>query len=215
MGPTDYNCYVNGDLLFSIEGVHFEVGRVTGILGRSGSGKSTLLKKLAGQAPYCIGAVPQGLTEATFTRTPQNFDLIPWKTAGENILFALRRFGQGALFSTHVKRFHCQDFLDQYPRTLSGGQRCRTSLAMTLAKPSSHLLLDEPFSGLDCLTKAELAEVIFGLTREGITIVFVSHDLPDIVKYADRVYVIRDQGVHLVDDGGDDYTLLQFLKGEV
>jgi ABC-type nitrate/sulfonate/bicarbonate transport system ATPase subunit len=90
-----------------------------------------------------------------------------------------------------LNRFRAGHLLDRFPKTLSGGERCRASLAQAAVANPRILLLDEPFTGLDTFVKEDVAEALFQFARdEGAAVLFVTHDLEDARHYAQRAVVI-------------------------
>ncbi|WP_395658690.1 ABC transporter ATP-binding protein [Nocardioides sp.] len=170
-------------------------GELIALLGRSGCGKSTLLRSLAGLDP-----VPPGEVEVT-GRTGVAFQeprLLNWRTVHQNVALALlssperkQRFerAEGALGEVSLT-----DKLDAWPLQLSGGQAQRVSLARALVSNPALLLLDEPFSALDALTRIEMHQLVIELwRRHGMAILIVTHDVDEALALADRV-VVMDGG---------------------
>jgi sulfonate transport system ATP-binding protein len=169
-------------------------GELVALLGRSGSGKSTLLRTLAGLDPVEQGtAEVRGSVSVAF----QEPRLLPWKRVADNIALALhdgtraerRRRARTTLDEVGLSQKH-----DVWPVTLSGGQAQRASLARALVSAPGLLLLDEPFSALDALTRIEMHDLVLSLWREHRpAVLLVTHDVDEALKLADRVLVI-DEG---------------------
>ncbi len=190
-------------------------GKVTVILGGSGGGKSTLLRHLLGLAEpmagrilhdgRCLGDMTQAELRALRTRMGVLFQdgaLLGSYTLGENVAMPL--YEHAAMDEDEVERVvrgklglvGLEPFIHYYPRQLSGGMRKRAGLARALAMDPRALFCDEPSSGLDPITAAELDELILGLKAAfGMTIVVVSHDLDSMFKIADHVLMIRHGGL--------------------
>jgi sulfonate transport system ATP-binding protein len=168
-------------------------GELVALLGRSGSGKSTLLRTLAGLDPVEDGtAEVRGSVSVAF----QEPRLLPWKRVDDNVSLALhdgpraerRRRARQALDEVGLSAKH-----RVWPVTLSGGQAQRASLARALVSAPGLLLLDEPFSALDALTRIEMHDLVLSLWREHRpAVLLVTHDVDEALKLADRVLVIDD-----------------------
>ena len=170
-------------------------GQFVAIIGPSGCGKTTLLNLLAGFERPSAGSIDcQGQVRMVY----QKDGLFPWATVTENIELGLRNVADrserrrqiGAL----LKIIHIDGFEDHYPRQLSGGMRQRVELARALAGGSDVLLMDEPFSALDYLTRLrmrnELARVLSEIPR---TAVLVTHDIEEAAQLADRLVVLTQR----------------------
>jgi ABC-type nitrate/sulfonate/bicarbonate transport system ATPase subunit len=169
------------------------------VLGHSGSGKTTILKTIRGEVPLLSGTLlldgetrDSAWTSRHVVRTLQSFPLLHWKTVRQNLLMAARIGGfHQADIDQVLTLFSAAHIADRYPRALSGGERCRASLAQAALSAPRILLLDEPFTGLDVAVKQEIARELFSFCERFRTaIVFVTHDILDAATYADRVMVL-------------------------
>ncbi|MFW5929936.1 MAG: ABC transporter ATP-binding protein, partial [Halobacteriota archaeon] len=173
------------------------------LLGPSGCGKTTLLDLLAGLERPTEGRV---VFEGDEVNGPdhsrgvvfQDHHLYPWLTVRGNVEFGPRVRGESP-DADHVDRLirmiGLEEFEDARPAELSGGMAQRVSLARTLANDPELLLLDEPFSALDALTKMELQDELLGLMDNlDLTAVFVTHDVEEAVYVGDRVAVMGSGG---------------------
>ena len=167
-------------------------GEFVAIVGPSGCGKTTLLNLLAGFERPSAGSIGcQGRVRMVY----QEDGLFPWATVTENIELGLRHIADRRERKRQVgellKIIHIEGFEHHYPRQLSGGMRQRVELARALAGGSDILLLDEPFSALDYLTRlrmrSELARVLREMPR---TAVLVTHDIEEAAQLADRIVVL-------------------------
>lgn len=188
----------DGKPLFADLSLSLDGGRCTCILGPSGCGKSTLLRLIAGSAalPFS-GAIrldpapPDGRRVAWMG---QNDLLLPWLSLLENVLLGARlRHEQSDALRRKALGLIREAGLDGYeqalPAALSGGMRQRGALLRTLMEERPVLLMDEPFSALDALTRVRLQNLAARLTR-GATVVLVTHDPLEALRLADRVIVL-------------------------
>ena len=173
-------------------------GEFVVLLGRSGCGKSTLLRSLARLDPSPADEVQvNGRTSVAF----QEPRLLPWRKVRENVELALLNTGnaserreRGTLAEATLDEVGLTDKLDVWPLQLSGGQAQRVSLARALASNPALLLLDEPFSALDALTRIEMHQLVIELwRRHSMAILLVTHDVDEALALADRI-VLMDQG---------------------
>ena len=179
-----------------LDGLDLDIapGELVALLGRSGSGKSTLLRTLAG-----LDTVEQGTAEVrgTVSVAFQEPRLLPWKRVADNVALALHdgsKDSRKERARRALDEVRLDDKHDVWPVTLSGGQAQRASLARALVSAPGLLLLDEPFSALDALTRIEMHELVLNLWREHQpAVLLVTHDVDEALKLADRVLVI-DRG---------------------
>jgi NitT/TauT family transport system ATP-binding protein len=165
-------------------------GEFVAIVGASGCGKSTILQILAGDLTPGAGAV---LRPKRFRRVHQQDGLLPWLSVEENIRLGLRGASPDceADFGPLVKTLGIGDHLQHFPRELSGGLRQRVELARALVGRPEALLLDEPFSSLDYLTRLETREYLAQVLKQRpITVVMVTHDIPEALYFADRILLL-------------------------
>lgn len=174
---------------------------VVALIGPNGCGKSTLLRVLAGLIPVDAGSVtidgravsgPDPSVGLVF----QEPRLLAWKTVEENVRFPMELAGwsgerQRARAADLLGLVGLREFARAKPSTLSGGTRQRVAIARALALEPAALLMDEPFSALDALTRERFnAELLNLWGRTGTTIVLVTHSIPEAVFLADRVVVL-------------------------
>jgi NitT/TauT family transport system ATP-binding protein len=176
-------------------------GEFVSVLGPSGCGKSTLLMMIAGLEPPSAGEV---LVEGRPVAGPrrenglifQDATLLPWKTALENVLFPIRmmRLPTGeyeARARALLRQVGLAGFEGKRPHELSGGMRQRVAICRALVHDPRLLLMDEPFSALDAITRDEMNEALAGLwERERKTGVFITHSIREAVFLSDRVLVM-------------------------
>jgi NitT/TauT family transport system ATP-binding protein len=186
-----------------LDDVSFTVGagEVVAIVGPSGCGKSTLLSILggllqpSGGTAEWRGSPPAGsLNPLTFVF--QDFALLPWCTVEENVEFPLLHTGlsvaeRRAVVEDALRRTSLSDFRGTYPKQLSGGMRQRVGIARALAVRPAILLMDEPLSALDSQTRELLMEDFIRLLADGsMGAVYVTHNLEEAVRLADRIVVL-------------------------
>jgi NitT/TauT family transport system ATP-binding protein len=189
-----------GDVVIaSIDSLQIAPGEVVAIVGPSGCGKTTLLRTIAGSLPAVAGSIwidgaaaDQSLRQQLTARTLQAFPLLHWLTVEGNLKLAARLRG-GLRVQTRelLTEFRAEHLAARFPNELSGGERCRASLAQAVVGSPRVLLLDEPFTGLDTLVKDDVAGSVFEFARaREATVLFITHDLHDAVVYSDRVVVL-------------------------
>lgn len=188
--------------------LEFPAGSFTSILGASGTGKSTLLDIMAGVLSASAGRVwldEQALPAAGFAGYMLQRDgLLPWRTVLENVLLAAQvqqrpmvNAQQDAL--TLLDAFGLADFAHAHPQELSGGMRQRVALARTVMVSRRLLLLDEPLSALDALTRWQLQRWLGDtVTRLGATTIMVTHDIREALLLSDRIAVLSARPAQLL-----------------
>ena len=170
-------------------------GEFVAVVGPSGCGKTTLLNLLSGFEKPRGGNIER---RGAIRTVHQQDGLFPWLTARENIALGLRgerdeKAREGQL-NELLAMIHLDGFADSYPHQLSGGMKQRVELARALAGRSDVLLLDEPFSALDYLTRLRLRrELERMLQAHPRTVVFVTHDVEEAAQLADRVVVLTER----------------------
>ncbi|GAA0657120.1 ABC transporter ATP-binding protein [Salarchaeum japonicum] len=181
-------------------------GEFVSVVGHSGCGKSTLLRVLAGLEDDFRGTAT---VDGTDVRTEgghrvgmvfQEPRLLPWKTVRENVAVGLPRDvdpdseAARERVDALLDRVGLSGFEDARPSELSGGMAQRVSLARGLAYDPTVMLLDEPFSALDALTKYEQQDFLLDLWRDSdLTVVLVTHDVEEAAYLSDRVVVLGGQ----------------------
>jgi len=174
-----------------------EEGEFLALLGPSGCGKSTLLRLIAGLENSDSGVLnwANPLSPGQIGFVFQDANLLPWATVLENAALPGRIRGDNAMMA-HAREILIAvglgDFLQAYPRELSGGMRMRVSIARALAARPRLLLMDEPFAALDEFTRHRLQDDLLQITaRENCTTVFVTHSLYEAAFLANRVAVMQ------------------------
>jgi NitT/TauT family transport system ATP-binding protein len=186
-------------------------GEVIGLIGPNGCGKSTLLRVLSGLIPAGSGSVTVGSAPVTGPDPRvglvfQEPRLLAWRSAEDNIRFPMEladwpKDRQAARAEDLLGLVGLREFAHAKPSTLSGGTRQRVAIARALALEPQVLLLDEPFSALDALTRERFnAELLRLWERTGTTIVIVTHSIPEAIFLADRVIVMSPRPGRVVAD---------------
>ena len=182
-------------------------GQVVALLGPSGSGKSTILRLIAGLEQVDGGEVHLGGERVSgagaFVPTEarrigmvfQDYSLFPHLTAGANVAFGLASLNRAQRDEKALQwldRVGLKHRAHAYPHELSGGEQQRIALARALAPQPRAILLDEPFSGLDAVLRAELRDATLATLAEArTTTLFVTHDAEDALQAADRVVILK------------------------
>ena len=171
------------------------------VVGPSGCGKSTLLNIIAGLLEPTSGAVYVDGKKVEGTGTErgvvfQQYALFPWLTVKKNVMFGLKLKGMPeaeaeAIAMKYIKMVQLEDFVDAYPKELSGGMKQRVAIARAYAVQPEVLLMDEPFGALDAQTRTQLqAELIQTWQEEKKTCFFITHDVEEAIILATKVIVM-------------------------
>ncbi|WP_079182482.1 ABC transporter ATP-binding protein [Streptomyces yunnanensis] len=175
-----------------LDGVRLDIraGEFVALLGRSGCGKSTLLRVLAGLDREIEGEVLVPRRRAVAFQAPR---LMPWKRVWRNVVLGLPGRPERALAERALTEVGLDHRADAWPKTLSGGEAQRASLARALVRDPDLLLLDEPFGALDALTRITAQRLVAEVWRErGCAVLLVTHDVEEALLLADRVLVMAD-----------------------
>jgi NitT/TauT family transport system ATP-binding protein len=203
--------YASG--LEAIREVTFAVGpgEFVSVLGPSGCGKSTLLMMVAGLLPPSGGEIRVDGTPARGPRREigvvfQSPVLLPWRTVLENVLLPIEMLRLSR--KQYVERARellamvkIEDFADTLPRELSGGMRQRVSICRALIHDPEILLMDEPFSALDALTRDQMGQELLRIwEHHRKTVVFVTHSIREAVFLSDRVIVMAQRPATIIQE---------------
>ena len=180
-------------------------GLLTVIVGPSGCGKSTLVNLLAGfekpdTGEILLDGVPIGGPSKDRMVVFQETALIPWQTTYENVVFGPKLRGdlKGAALEAEatalLAKVGLRDFMHKYPRHLSGGMQRRAELARALINKPRLLIMDEPFRGLDAMSRGLMQEFFLRLFEESRrTNVFVTSEIDEAIFLADRLIVLSNR----------------------
>lgn len=177
-----------------LDGLNLRIyrGEFVAMLGASGTGKSTFLRVLAGLDRGATGIVTVPRKRAVMF---QDARLLPWLRVRDNMMLGLDR-----VFSALEEMLDevglDRGFAQHWPKTLSGGEAQRVSLARALMRHPELLLLDEPFGALDALTRIRMQELLARLhAQHQSAVLLVTHDVEEAIILADRVIVLKGGGI--------------------
>lgn len=186
----------------------FEIneGEFISIIGPSGCGKSTIFRLINGLEKIQSGSV---LVNGNSIDTLKNYSafmpqkdlLFPWRTIGENLSLPLEinkvnKIEREEKINAILKEIGLESYKDKFPKDLSGGMKQRVSFARTLLSGSELLLLDEPFSALDSLTRMSMQEWLLDMWKNlNKTIIFITHDVEEAIFLSKSVFVVCDRPI--------------------
>ena len=171
-------------------------GELVSIIGPSGCGKSTLLDCIAGLTPYDSGQIH---IEGTPAYMFQDDVMFPWRSVMDNVALPLEIKGLKKKEAQKkaaelLHQFGLGEFISYYPFQLSGGMRERAALLRTYLCGKEVMLLDEPFSKLDALTRIQMQQWFLEMLQtKQKAVVFVTHDVDEAIFLADRIYVLSER----------------------
>ena len=197
-----------GVYLFKELDLCLPAGQCSALLGPSGVGKSSLLRLIAGLQPFEPGgrvtiaeneAQQTGKTSANIAYMAQQDLLMPWLDALGNVTLGARLRHERPDHARARDLLHqvgLTDYQHTLPATLSGGMRQRVALARTLMEDRPIILMDEPFSALDAITRLRLQELAAKLLR-GRTILLVTHDPLEALRISQRIFIMAGRPARL------------------
>ena len=193
--------YANGTRALEPVDLSVREGEFVTIIGPSGCGKSTLLRVIAGLAAPTSGDVvlAHGFSSSALAYVFQSPTLMPWATLQANVRLPLDLSGVPRMQADDttgraLRQVGLHDFASSFPRELSGGMQMRASIARALVTGARLLLMDEPFGALDEITRHRLDTEFAELsTREGLTVLFVTHSIYEAVFLSSRVLVMSSR----------------------
>ncbi|MEP2650854.1 MAG: ABC transporter ATP-binding protein [Paraglaciecola sp.] len=203
-----------GKPVCALENINFTIkqGEFVAVLGPSGCGKSTLLRLLSGLFTATKGQVsiydypvsgPQSNTGIVF----QKPTLLPWKNVLENVLFPIQ-YKQGRVSRKNkesaanmLNMVGLSEFSEHLPDQLSGGMQQRVGIARALLMDPEILIMDEPFSALDALTREQMGFELLDIWRQKPkTVLFITHSISEAVLLADKVLVLSPRPAQIIED---------------
>ncbi|MBB1626996.1 ABC transporter ATP-binding protein [Achromobacter sp. UMC71] len=185
-----------------------EAGSFVAVVGGSGVGKSTLLRAAAGLAEPAGGEVrfqaPTRPGRRNRAVVFQDSRLMPWRTVGGNVGYGLEGLGlarqeRQQRIDSALQLTGLGDYGRRWPHQLSGGQAQRVGIARALAVKPDLLLMDEPFSAVDAITRRNLQQELIRVWQaSGAAVLFVTHDIEEAVFLADKVVVLGGRPANIV-----------------
>lgn len=187
-----------------------EAGEFVSLVGQSGTGKTSLVKVLIGEERVDEGKVYIGdwdITRISRREVPylrrqigvifQDFKLLPKKTLGENVAFALEVCGQGQgkinkVVKTVMRIVGLEDKINRYPHEVSGGEQQRAAIARALVHQPKILLADEPTGNLDSINANEIIDLLLRINNFGTTVILVTHNREIVNKLKKRVITVGE-----------------------
>ncbi len=178
-----------------LEGISFalDYGDSLSVIGPSGCGKSTLLSLIVGLLSPDHGEITRTEPKKHISFVLQDYGLFPWKTVEDNIALPLLLTGSGRDIAHErsmalISELGLTGLENRWPAELSGGQRQRVALGRALIRTPSLLLLDEPFSSLDALTRESMQDLILQLRAvHGFSYILVTHSVSEAVYLGKRI----------------------------
>lgn len=214
LNQVSYNYQLENNIYIkALNNINFSIkkGEAITIVGPSGCGKSTLLYLLSGLYKPTSGEITfEGKTLNTLNRKAvlilQDYGLFPWKTVEANISIGLTlNQKENGLSKKQIKEktykilelLNIKEQAKKFPTQLSGGQRQRVAIGRALVMNPEVLLMDEPFSALDAVTKESLKNLIQNICKKrNLTLVFVTHNIEEAVKLGDKIIVFgKEPGI--------------------
>lgn len=191
------------DCYYALQDINLELsaGETCAIIGPSGCGKSTLLKVLAGIIKDFDGEVeidgqPIMPRRQRIGFIPQNYGLLPWKNVYENIRLGAKIKNTDAVddkqtLAQLIEQLGLAGLEKRYPGELSGGQQQRVALARAFLLKPDLLLMDEPFSALDAMTREEIQNVFLNVWRKhAVSTVLVTHNVEEAVYLGRKIVIL-------------------------
>ena len=172
-----------------------QAGQWVCLLGKSGVGKSSLLSLLLQSDPSVLCSDNQPLKNRMAWMAQQD-SLLPWKSVFDNV--ALGSILRGNTpdqnhINNRLLQVGLKDYASVFPQNLSGGQRQRVALARTLSEDTPVVIMDEPFSAVDAITRHHLQNMAHDLLHDK-TVLMVTHDPMEVVRLADRILILQTGG---------------------
>ena len=198
-----------------------ESGEIVGLLGPNGSGKTTTFRMILGLIQASAGSIQLDQVDigelAMYRRArlgigylPQESSVFTKLSVRDNLLavaetLPISREEQFSKVEALLKDFGLNEIAQQYAFTLSGGERRRVEIARSILPSPKFLLMDEPFSGVDPISIAEVQNIVLGLKKQGIGILITDHNVRETLKIVDRAYLVYKGSI--LAEGDSDYLI--------
>ncbi|MGH4122957.1 MAG: ABC transporter ATP-binding protein [Clostridium sp.] len=203
------NKSINGKVILKDINITIEKGQLVAFIGPSGCGKTTTLKMINKLLTPTTGDIlinGEKIGEKNTIKLRRNMGyviqqagLLPHLTIGENIglIASIEKMPKDKIEEKVIELLNLvgldpKDYVNKYPKELSGGQQQRVGVARALIMDPDVILMDEPFSALDPITKTQLQDEIFNIQQNfKKTIIFVTHDMDEALKLADKICILE------------------------
>ncbi|UBH23328.1 ATP-binding cassette domain-containing protein [Macrococcus armenti] len=202
------------DLVIKDVNMELNQGEIVALIGPSGSGKSTIMNIIGGLIHPTDGACYLNGTTGHVSFMPQTHSLMPWRTVIQNIELA-SEIKANVSESNAISLLERAGFLsikDKYPHELSGGMKQRVSFLRALNTTHQLLLLDEPFSALDEITRNDMQVWLKSLLSESDkTVLMITHSIDEAIKMSSRILVLNEKPATIIQsiDVSDQLTVAQ------
>ena len=190
--------------------LEFADGQFVSIIGTSGCGKTTLLRAIGGLLPEAKGQIllhgkPLNAPDPRVAMVFQHFGLFPWKTVEQNVSYGLDvqgREDRDGNIDRLLGIMKLNDARKKYPHQLSGGMKQRVGIARALCMEPELMLLDEPLSAVDAITRETMQYEVLGLweRQTAMNALLVTHDLDEAIIMSDRIVVLTGPPARIVLD---------------
>jgi len=190
----------SSDNLFENFNLKLYEGEILAILGASGTGKTSLLNGISGLTP-ANGKISY---KKKLGYVMQNDLFLPWRTVLENILLPLElnhklTLEKVILAKNYLEQMGMENYANSFPNQISGGMKQKASIVRILTQNPDILLLDEPFSGLDFISKLELIKLVrYNFKIQNKSVIVATHNIDDAISMADRILVLKGKPVQTV-----------------
>lgn len=190
--------YFDDKIILNDININLKEGEFVSLLGPSGSGKSTIFNIISDLIKPDEGEVLID-AESKVSYMPQKDLLLPWKKIIDNVSIPLIIRGYSKKdarnkVKDYFKTFSIDGYEYKYPSQLSGGMRQRAAFMRTYINSKDIMLLDEPFGGLDAITKSNMHKWLLNvLEKFNTSVLFITHDVEEAILLSDRIYILSDK----------------------
>lgn len=194
--------YGNSKALENVN-LHIEKGQICAVIGPSGAGKSTLLKVMAGiikdyNGSVYINGINGNPKVHSIGFIPQNYGLLPWKTVEQNIFLSCKiKHGKKNIdmefYKMLLKELNIEKHAKHYPDSLSGGEKQRAAIARAFLLKPDLLIMDEPFSALDVMTREDVQKLFLDIWKKhNATTILVTHDIKEAAFLGQKIAIMSE-----------------------